>query len=37
MIVSGATTPDQSGFGNDGNKGVLCISQSSGKSDCLVS
>ena len=39
---SGATTPGQSGPGNDGNEGVLCIPQSSSiagtsPSDCLVS
>ena len=39
---SGATTPDQSGPGSDGNEGVLYISQSSSTagtwpSDCLVS
>ena len=27
--LSGAATPDQSGPGNDGNEGVLCIPQSS--------
>ena len=40
--ISGATTPDQSGPGSDGNEGVLCIPQSSNitgasPSDCLVS
>ena len=40
--LSGATTPDQSGPRNDGNKEVLCIPQSSNisgtsLSDCLVS
>ena len=40
--LSGATTLDQSGPGNDGIKGVLCIPQSSSitgtsPSDCLVS
>ena len=39
--LSGATTPDQSGPGSDGNEGVLHISQSSkaelSSSDCLVS
>ena len=39
--LSGATTPGQSGPGNDGNKGVLCILQSSNitgtsPSDCFV-
>ena len=39
---SGATSPDQSGPGSDGNKGVLHIPQSSSitgtsPSDCLVS
>ena len=39
---SGATTPNQSGPGSDGNEGELCIPQSSGitgtsTSDCLVS
>ena len=42
MTLSGATTPGQSGPGSDGNKGILCIPQSSsitGTSalDCLVS
>ena len=41
-LLSGATTPDQSGPGNNGNEGVLCIPQSSSitgtsPSDCLVS
>ncbi len=41
-ILSGATTPGQSGSGSDGNKEVLCIPQSSSiteasSSDCLVS
>ena len=40
--LSGATTPDQSGPGSDGNEGVLHIPQSStitgtSPSDCLVS
>ena len=40
--LSGATTPGQSGPGDDGNEGVLCIPQSSSitgtsPSDCLVS
>ena len=40
--LSGATTPDQSGPGSDGNKRVLRIPQSSSiagtsPSDCLVS
>ena len=40
--LSGATTPGQSRPGSDGNKGVLCIPQSSiitksSPSDCLVS
>ena len=40
--LSDTTTPGQSGPGSDGNKGVLCISQSSSiagalPSDCLVS
>ena len=40
--LSGATTPGQSGRGNDGNEGVLRIPQSSNitgisPSDCLVS
>ena len=40
--LSGATTPSQSGPGSNGNKGVLCIPQSSSiteasPSDCLVS
>ena len=42
LVLSGATTPDQSGPGNDGNKGVLCNPQNSSitgtsPSDCLVS
>ena len=42
MTLSGATTPIQSGPGSDGNKGVLCIPQSSSiteasSSVCLVS
>ena len=42
MTRSGATTPGQNGPGSDGNKGVLCIPQSSSiaevsLSDCLVS
>ena len=41
-ILSGATTPGQSGPGSDGNEGVLLISQSSSitgtsPSDCFVS
>ena len=41
-ILSGATTPDQSGPGSDGNEGVLRIPQSSSTagtlpSDCFVS
>ena len=41
-LFSGTTTPGQSGPGNDGNKGVLHIPQSScipgtSPSDCLVS
>ena len=41
-ILSGATTPNQSGPGSDDNNGVLCIPQSSSitgtsPSDCLVS
>ena len=40
--LSGATTPGQSGPGSDGNKGVLCIPQSSSiteasPSNCFVS
>ena len=40
LTLSGATTPSQSGLGNDGNEGVLCISQSSSitrssPADCL--
>ena len=40
--LSGATIPDQSGLGSDGNEGVLRIPQSSSitgssLSDCLVS
>ena len=40
--LSGANTPGQSGPGSNGNKGVLCIPQSSSiigasPSDCLVS
>ena len=40
--LSGSTIPSQSGFGSDGNEGVLCIPQSSditgtSPSDCLVS
>ena len=40
--LSGATTPDQSGPGSDGNEGVLRIPKSSSiteasPSDCLVS
>ena len=40
--LSGATTPDQSGHGSDGNEGVLrvpqisCITEAS-PPDCLVS
>ena len=42
MILSGATTLDQSGLGSDGNEGVFHIPQSSSitealPSDCLVS
>ena len=42
MSLSGVNTPVQSEPGRDGNKGVLCISQSSKitgtpPSDCLVS
>ena len=42
MTLSGATTPGQSGSGNDGNEGVFHISQNSciigaSLSDCLVS
>ena len=42
MALSGATTPDQSGPGRDGNEGVLHIPQSSSititsPSDCLLS
>ena len=42
LTPSGAATPGQSGPGSDGNKGVLCILQSSSitgisLSDCLVS
>ena len=42
MTLSGATTPDQSEPGSDGNEGVTRIPQSSGitgssRSDCLVS
>ena len=33
----GATTPGQSGIGNDGKKGLLRIPQSFSNSDCLVS
>ena len=41
MILSGATTPGQSGSGSDGNEGVPCIPKSSSitgasPSDCLV-
>ena len=41
-ILSGATTPGQSGPGSDGIEGVICIPQSSSNtgtspSDCLVS
>ena len=41
-ILSGATTPSQSGPGSDGNKEILCILQNSSMtgaspSDCLVS
>ena len=41
-ILLGATIPNQSGPGNDGNRGVLCIPQSScitgaPTSDCLMS
>ena len=41
-IQQSATTPGQSGPGNDGKEGVLCIRQSScitrtTPSDCLVS
>ena len=40
--LPGATTPGQSGPGSNGNKGVICIPQSSSStealsSDCLVS
>ena len=40
--LSGATTPDQSEPGSNGNEGVLCITQSpsitgTSPSDCLVS
>ena len=40
--LSGVSTPGQSGPGSDGNKGALCIPQSSSlsgtsSSDCLVS
>ena len=42
MTLSGATTPDQSGPGSNGNEGVLRIPQSlsiagTSPSDCLVS
>ena len=42
MALSGAAILDQSGPGNNGNEGVLCIPQSSSitgtsPSDCLVS
>ena len=42
MVLSGATTPGQSGLGSNGNKGVLLIPQSPSitgfsPSDCLVS
>ena len=42
MTLPGATTPDQSGAGSDGNKGVLRIPQSfsitgTSPSGCLVS
>ena len=42
MMLPGATTPDQSGPGSDGNEGKLYIPQSSSPigtsaSDCLVS
>ena len=42
MALSGATIPDQSGPGSNGNEAVLCILQSSIitgilLSDCLVS
>ena len=42
MTLSGSSTPGQSGPGSDGNKGVLCIPQSSSitdasPSDCFVS
>ena len=40
--LSGVTTPSQSRFGSDGNKGVLCVPQNASiigtsPSDCLVS
>ena len=37
LIKSVATSPDQSGLGSDGNKGVLRIPQSSRFTDCFVS
>ena len=42
MVLSGATTPGQSGPGRNGNEGVLPIPQSSStagtsSSDCLLS
>ena len=41
-VLSGTTTPSQSGLGSNGNKGALCIPQNSSitaatPSDCLVS
>ena len=41
MTQSSVTTPNQSGPGNDGNEGVLCIPQSSSITgvlpcDCLM-
>ena len=35
-ILSGATTPDQSGPGINGNEGVLCIPQSSSITGTLM-
>ena len=37
MILSGSTTPGQNGPGNDGNKGALCIPQSSSITGSLPS
>ena len=40
MTLSGATTPEQTEFGSDGNEGVLRIPQTingTSPSDCFVS